>query len=162
MFGIKSIFSETDEEAEVNAISEAQADIELGQFVSHEKVVKWLRSWDTPDELPAIFPNNLPYNVDNAKRSSPGKTVVWTLSSIKDVEVIRRYIKNFNPFAARAMAIQIIEVASNLTISPYRGRLVRGPQLRAVPLARPYIIKYRIIRTGSLIMRVRHSARRLP
>ena len=31
---------------------EAIADLDAGRFVSHEAVVRWLKSWGTPDELP--------------------------------------------------------------------------------------------------------------
>ena len=31
----------------------AMADIEAGRYVSHEAVVRWLRSWGTDDELPS-------------------------------------------------------------------------------------------------------------
>jgi predicted transcriptional regulator len=57
MFKIKSIFDEIDEEAEARAIAEAEADVHAARFVSHDKVVKWLRSWGTPDELPCPVPH---------------------------------------------------------------------------------------------------------
>ena len=52
----KSIFDKVDEEEEKRAIAEAEADIEAGRFVPHEEVVKWLKSWGTPDELPCPKP----------------------------------------------------------------------------------------------------------
>ena len=52
----KTIFDDIDEEAEAGAIEEAEADVAAGRVVSHEKVVEWLRSWGTPDELPAPVP----------------------------------------------------------------------------------------------------------
>jgi predicted transcriptional regulator len=52
----KSIFDKVDEEEEKRAIAEAEADIKAGRFVSHEEVVKWLKSWGTPDELPCPKP----------------------------------------------------------------------------------------------------------
>lgn len=30
----------------------AMADIDAGRFVTHEAVVRWLKSWGTEDELP--------------------------------------------------------------------------------------------------------------
>ena len=48
----QTIFDKTDEEAEACAIDEAEADIAAGRIVPHDEVVKWLRSWGTPDELP--------------------------------------------------------------------------------------------------------------
>jgi predicted transcriptional regulator len=51
MFKIKGIFDEIDEDAEARAIVEAESDIDAARLVAHENVVKWLRSWGTPDEL---------------------------------------------------------------------------------------------------------------
>jgi predicted transcriptional regulator len=52
----KSIFDEIDEEEEERAIAEAEADVAAGRVVPHEDVVKWLKSWGTPDELPCPKP----------------------------------------------------------------------------------------------------------
>ena len=52
----KSIFDEIDEEEEERAIAEAGADVAAGRVVPHEEVVKWLKSWGTPDELPCPKP----------------------------------------------------------------------------------------------------------
>jgi predicted transcriptional regulator len=52
----KSIFDKVDEEEEKRAIAEAEADIKAGRFVPHEEVVKWLKSWGRPDELPCPKP----------------------------------------------------------------------------------------------------------
>jgi toxin ParE1/3/4 len=86
--------------------------------------------------------------------------VVWTFSALADVDGIRRYIGNFNPYAARDMAERIIEVGDSLATFPYRGRQVPGTRLRETVLARPYIIRYRVEPDRVLILRVRHSARR--
>ena len=86
--------------------------------------------------------------------------VVWTFSALADVEEIRRYIGNFNPYAARDMAARIIEAGNSLATFPYRGRSVPGTQLRETTLARPYIIRYRIEPDRVLILRIRHGARR--
>jgi predicted transcriptional regulator len=51
-----SIFGEIDEEAEEQAIREAEAAIREGRVVSHEAMVRWLKSWGTPDELPPPRP----------------------------------------------------------------------------------------------------------
>ena len=53
----KTIF-EIDEDAEKRAIDEAEADVAAGRLVPHEEVVKWLRSWGTPDELPCPVPKS--------------------------------------------------------------------------------------------------------
>ncbi|MGO9173585.1 MAG: CopG family transcriptional regulator [Rhodomicrobium sp.] len=52
----KSIFDEIDEEEEARAIAEAEADVAAGRVVPHEEVVKWLKSWGTPHELPRPEP----------------------------------------------------------------------------------------------------------
>jgi predicted transcriptional regulator len=52
----KSIFDEINEEEEERAIAEAEADVAAGRVVPHEDVVKWLKSWGTPDELPCPKP----------------------------------------------------------------------------------------------------------
>jgi RHH-type transcriptional regulator, rel operon repressor / antitoxin RelB len=41
------------EEWQLGEIQAGIADLESGQVVSHEKVVKWLRSWGTPGETKA-------------------------------------------------------------------------------------------------------------
>jgi predicted transcriptional regulator len=52
---IKSIFDiPSDEAAEADAA--AEADIAAGRFLPHAEVVKWLRSWSTPNELPCPTP----------------------------------------------------------------------------------------------------------
>jgi predicted transcriptional regulator len=48
----KSIFDEIDEEEEERAIAEAEQALAEGRVVPHEEVVKWLKSWGTPNELP--------------------------------------------------------------------------------------------------------------
>jgi predicted transcriptional regulator len=54
---IKSIFDiPPDEAAEAAADAAAEADIAAGRFVPHAEVVKWLKSWGTPNELPCPTP----------------------------------------------------------------------------------------------------------
>jgi predicted transcriptional regulator len=54
---MKSIFdTEPDEAEEARLDAEADAAIEGGQFVTHDRVVEWLRSWGTPNELPCPKP----------------------------------------------------------------------------------------------------------
>ena len=48
----ESIFDTPDEEAEEKALAEAEAQIAAGQFISYEKIRRWLLSWGKPDELP--------------------------------------------------------------------------------------------------------------
>jgi predicted transcriptional regulator len=52
----RNIFTEIDADAEARAIAEAETDVAAGRVVPHEDVVKWVRSWGTPDELPCPVP----------------------------------------------------------------------------------------------------------
>lgn len=52
----KSIFDKVDEEEEKRAIAEAEAALKAGRIVPHEEVVKWLKSWGSPNELPCPKP----------------------------------------------------------------------------------------------------------
>ena len=54
---LKSIFDIAPDEAdEARLDAEADAAIEAGQFVANDKVVEWLKSWGTPNELPCPTP----------------------------------------------------------------------------------------------------------
>jgi predicted transcriptional regulator len=54
---IKSVFDiEPDEAEEARLDAEADAEIEAGQFVSHDRVVEWLNSWGTDNVLPCPEP----------------------------------------------------------------------------------------------------------
>jgi len=46
------LFGEVDEAAEAAADAEAEADFEAGRVISHEAVMRWIKSWGSPDELP--------------------------------------------------------------------------------------------------------------
>ncbi len=53
----KSIFDiDLDEAEEARLDAMADAEIESGQFVTHERVSAWLKSWGTPDQLPCPKP----------------------------------------------------------------------------------------------------------
>jgi predicted transcriptional regulator len=43
---------EPDEVEEARLDAEADAAIDAGQFVTHGRVVEWLKSWGHPNELP--------------------------------------------------------------------------------------------------------------
>jgi predicted transcriptional regulator len=58
---IASIFDvEPDEAEEARLDAEADAAIEAGHFVPHDKVAEWLKSWGTPNELPCPKPEPEP------------------------------------------------------------------------------------------------------
>lgn len=46
------LFEEIDEDEEERAIDEAEQAIREGRVISNEAMLRWIRSWDTPDELP--------------------------------------------------------------------------------------------------------------
>jgi len=48
----RGIFEEEDEEAEAASIARARADVAAGRVVPHAEVVKWLKTWGTPEEGP--------------------------------------------------------------------------------------------------------------
>ena len=46
------LFKETDEDQDERLVAEADADIAAGRVISNEAVLRWIKSWGTPDELP--------------------------------------------------------------------------------------------------------------
>ncbi|WP_284943857.1 CopG family transcriptional regulator [Acidisoma cladoniae] len=53
----KSIFDvEPDEALEARLDDEAEAACSAGRVVSHARVIEWLKSWGTSDELPRPIP----------------------------------------------------------------------------------------------------------
>jgi predicted transcriptional regulator len=54
---LKSIFDIPPDPAhEARLDAEAEADVAAGRVVPHDEVVKWLKSWGTPNELPCPTP----------------------------------------------------------------------------------------------------------
>jgi toxin ParE1/3/4 len=86
--------------------------------------------------------------------------VVWTKTALRGVWRAYDYIFDFNPPAARRMAVALLAAGDSLVNFPHRGRPVRGTNLRELVGVSPYIIRYRIERDAVIILRVRHSARR--
>jgi predicted transcriptional regulator len=52
----RSIFD--DPEAEAESLRRAKADIREGRIISNEAVVRWLKSWGTPNRLPKPRPGD--------------------------------------------------------------------------------------------------------
>jgi predicted transcriptional regulator len=50
------VYDDEDPETAARLDAEAEADIAAGRVVPHEKVVEWLESWGTPNELPCPKP----------------------------------------------------------------------------------------------------------
>jgi predicted transcriptional regulator len=56
---IESLYdTEPDAADEARLDAAADAEIEAGQFVTHDKVAEWLKSWGTPNELPCPKPES--------------------------------------------------------------------------------------------------------
>ncbi len=86
--------------------------------------------------------------------------VVWTESALDNLQAIRDYIQQFNPYAADKVAAEIIATGNGLINFPHRGRPVQGTSLREAITSFPYIIRYRISGNQVIILRVRHSAQK--
>jgi toxin ParE1/3/4 len=86
--------------------------------------------------------------------------VVWTDTALTNLQVIRAYIRQFNPKAATYVAQSLWDAGDSLANFPHRGRPVRGSDMRELVASYPYIIRYRVIGDTVLILRVRHTARR--
>jgi toxin ParE1/3/4 len=71
------------------------------------------------------------------------------------------YIYDFNPGAAVRMAEALFKAGDSLVNFPHRGRPVRGTAMRELVTVSPYIIRYRIVGDDVVILRVRHTSRRL-
>ncbi len=52
----ESIFDMIDPVVEAAAVAEAEAQIDAGQFVEHDRVMAWIKSWFTDKELPMPIP----------------------------------------------------------------------------------------------------------
>ena len=86
--------------------------------------------------------------------------VVWANAALADIQRIRSYIADFNPYAAHDMALRILETGDGLAMFPFRGRAATNARVREITVAYPKIVRYRIERERGLILRVRHGALR--
>jgi len=85
--------------------------------------------------------------------------VVWSPTSLRQIEEIHDYIARDNPLAAIKMAELLHNAGERLDTFPGQGRPVPGTRMREL-IVRPYIIRYQIDGNRVLIVRVRHGARR--
>jgi len=85
--------------------------------------------------------------------------VVWSPTSLRQIEEIHDYIARDNPLAAIKMAELLHNAGERLDRFPDRGRPVPGTRMREL-IVRPYIIRYQVDGNRVLIVRVRHGARR--
>lgn len=85
--------------------------------------------------------------------------VIWSPTSLRQIEEIHDYIARDNPMAAIRMAELLHKAGESLNILPDRGRPVPSTRMREL-IVRPYIIRYQVDGNRVLIVRVRHGARR--
>ncbi len=85
--------------------------------------------------------------------------VIWSPSSLRQIERIHDDIARDNPTVAARMADILYEAGRGLAMFPQRGRPVVGTMMREL-IVRPYIIRYIVDGGRVLILRVRHGARR--
>lgn len=83
--------------------------------------------------------------------------VVWTHEALRNLELIRAYIAQFDPGAAQRMARRLIEAGNSLALAPLRGRPASAGWRELVTIP-PYIIRYRVDGDTVIIGRVRHAA----
>jgi toxin ParE1/3/4 len=83
----------------------------------------------------------------------------WLEDSIKDLTLLRQYIAQENPTAARLVAKKIIHSVNLLLNQPGIGRAGRVPNSRElVVTGTPFLVPYRIKNNTIEILRVLHSA----
>ncbi|WP_343716979.1 type II toxin-antitoxin system RelE/ParE family toxin [Inquilinus sp.] len=80
--------------------------------------------------------------------------VAWTEPARQDLERIRAYVAEFNPWAANRLAVQLLAAADSLEHFPRRGRLgIEAGTRERLALRHVYRIGTRVE-----ILRIWHSA----
>jgi addiction module RelE/StbE family toxin len=89
--------------------------------------------------------------------------VRWTKRAIRNLISAHAYISEDSPDAAAQVAAKILKTFSRLEQFPQSGRPGRteGTRELVVP-GLPYIIPYRVVHDGILILSVVHSSRKWP
>jgi len=88
------------------------------------------------------------------------KPVVWTRQALNNLESIRDYVAQFNPWAAKKLAAALEAAGNGVAPFPNRGRAVSGTNMREITTVHPYVIRYRVEGDTVFILRIRHTARR--
>ena len=78
---------------------------------------------------------------------------------MEDLIVVRRYVEQFNPEAAHALAVKLVASAEALDHFPERGRPIRDG-LRELLSVWPYILRYQVAADEIQILGIRHGSRR--
>ena len=69
-------------------------------------------------------------------------------------------VAGFDPRVAEERATKRLAAGNSLTNFPYRGRSVRGANMRERLIGPNPVIRYEVIRDAVQVLRIRHSARR--
>ena len=91
-------------------------------------------------------------------------TILWSPEAIEDLNSLRAYIAEDDPFAARRVVLHIMHsIEQLLPENPQMGRPGRVPGTRELVIPKtPFILPYRLQRNVIQILRVYHGARRWP
>jgi len=88
---------------------------------------------------------------------------VWFKMAVGDLELVKNYIAQDNPQAARQTVLRIKDAVSLLSEQPGIGRLGRVPNTKELVIDHtPYILPYRVRDNRIEILRVLHATRRWP
>ncbi len=89
---------------------------------------------------------------------------MWSPEAIDDLAVLRAYIEEDDPAAARRVALHIIHnVEALLRNNPEMGRPGRVPGTRELVIPKtPFIVPYRLVGNTIQVLRIFHGARRWP
>jgi plasmid stabilization system protein ParE len=90
--------------------------------------------------------------------AQPPRAVEWSPRAIRDLQGIHAYIRQFAPQAADRFTARLIAAVESLAIQPDRGR--QAGRFRELLAVSPYIVRYRVIRNGIEVARIKHAAQR--
>jgi toxin ParE1/3/4 len=89
--------------------------------------------------------------------------IVWTELAVQDLLVIRRYIADRNPAAARSVASRILHAVELLPLQPHLGIPTHRTDVRRLVIAGTvYSIPYRVTGETIEILEVFDGRRRAP
>lgn len=90
--------------------------------------------------------------------------IVWSPQAINDLALLRAYIAEDDPAAAKRTVLHIIRnIEELLPANPEMGRAGRVPGTRELVVPRtPYVVPYRVRNNRLQVLRVYHGARKWP
>lgn len=90
--------------------------------------------------------------------------LIWSPEAQEDINLLRAYIAEEDPAAARRVVLRIFDTIEQLLPdNPHIGRPGRVAGTRELVIPRtPYIVPYRFQDGNIIVLRVYHGARRWP